>query len=157
MKKKTIIHDIAIVHIEDHQRIPKVVQFSKAKCVVFVDVKTEAENYVTISEEEIRTIVQKEERNKTPETKMAMNVSPLVDDDEIVYIEGVLTSKKKKSKFGQFVKIMGNNEHRSEISKGSKEIITPSVDLEDGIIKTKQNVIQDHLTNNKLIIGGKTF
>lgn len=81
----------------------------------------------------------------------------LVDDYQFIYIEGMLTSKKKKSKFGQFVKIMGNNEHQSEIYKGSKEIITPSVHLQDDIIKTKQNVIQDHLKNNKLIIGGKTF
>lgn len=73
--------------------------------------EVEAEKYVTISEEEIRTIVQKEKRNKTPKIKMAMNVSLPIDDEEIVYVEeDMLTSRKKKSKVGQSVKFMGNNE-----------------------------------------------
>jgi hypothetical protein len=32
----------------------------------------------------------------------------------------------------------------SESPKGSREIITPGVDLEDGIMKTKQNVIRNN-------------
>lgn len=74
-------------------------QSSKAKHVSFEDVKIddEAEKYVTISEEEIRTVVQKEKRNKIPKRKMATNVSRPDDDEDIVYVEKyMLTSKKKK-------------------------------------------------------------
>lgn len=69
----------------------------------------------------------------------------------------MLTSKKKKSKVGQSIKIIGNSEDQRESSKGKKEIITPGVGLEDDIIKTKQNSIRDHLGKNKLINGRKTF
>jgi hypothetical protein len=55
-KQRSIIHDTAIVHTGDQQRIHKVGQSSKAKHVSFEDVancKAEAEKYVTISEEEV--------------------------------------------------------------------------------------------------------
>lgn len=74
---------------------------------------------------------------------MATNVSLPVDDEEIVYLEeDMLTSKKNKPKIGQSVKIIGNSDDQSEDSKSRREIITPWANLENGIIKTKQNVIQ---------------
>lgn len=87
---------------------------------------------------------------------MAMNVYLPVDDEEIIYVKKyMLTSKKKEPKDSQSVKIVGNNEDQSESYKGNKKIIIVGVDLEDVIIKTKQNVILDHLRKNKLINGGK--
>ena len=73
---------------------------------------------------------------------MPKNVSLLVDDDEIASIEeNIITNRTKKQKITHSKKIMDNSEGPSENSKGSREIITPGADLEDGIIKTKQNVI----------------
>lgn len=52
---------------------------------------------------------------------MATDISLPVVDEEVVYQEeDMLTSKKKKSNVGQFVKDMDNNEEQSESSKGSK-------------------------------------
>ena len=120
--------------------------------------EAEAQTYVSINEEEVITIIEKEKRNKTPKWKILMDVSLPLDDEDIIYVEeDMLIGKKTKSKVGQSVKFMGNNEDQSESSKGSKEIIKPGVDLEDKIIKTKQNFIRDHLMKNKLINGGQTF
>ena len=44
-------------------------QYSKPKHVSFEDVEDEYENYVSISEEEIRAVVQKEKTNQTPKEK----------------------------------------------------------------------------------------
>jgi len=52
---------------------------------------------------------------------------------------------------------MGNSEDPSENAKGSREIITPRVDLEDGIIKTKQKSIRHQLTKTNLIEVGHRF
>ena len=40
---------------------------------------------------------------------------------------------------------------------GSREIITPSADLEDGIVKSTQNAIRDRLWRDKLANNGHTF
>ena len=52
---------------------------------------------------------------------------------------------------------MSSSEEQIESSKGSIEIITPSAELDNGIIKTKQNAIQSELRKNKLMFGGQTF
>ena len=52
---------------------------------------------------------------------------------------------------------MSSSEEQTESSYGSREIITPGAELEDGIIKTKQNAIRQELRKNKLICGGQTF
>ena len=132
-------------------------QYNKVKHVAFEDVEAEAKKYATISEE-IRTIVEKEKRNKTPKRKMAKDISLLANDEELVYQEeDMLTDKKKKSNLGQLVKVMSSSEEQTERSKGSREIITPGAELEDGIIKTKQNTIRSKLKKNKLICGGQTL
>ena len=41
--------------------------------------------------------------------------------------------------------------------KGRREIITPGVDLEDGIMKTTQNVIRNRMRMTKLVDDGHTF
>ena len=69
----------------------------------------------------------------------------------------MLTGKKKKSKVGQSIKSMGSSENQNKSSKGRIEIITLGLDLEDDIIKTKQNIIQHHLKKTKLIEGVHTL
>ena len=86
-------------------------QSSKPKHVAFEDVEHETENYDRISEEEIRTVVQKEKINQTPKIKMAKDVSLLPDDEELVYKRtDMLTNKTRKSNIGEPVKVMGNSE-----------------------------------------------
>ena len=97
MKKILIIRDIAIVQRGDQPRLTKVGQSNKPKHVSFEDVEDEAENYDRISEEEIRTVVQKEKTNQTPKRKMDKYVSLLRDDEELVYQKNdMLIGKKKK-------------------------------------------------------------
>ena len=64
---------------------------------------------------------------------------------------------RKKSKVEHSQVLITNSEDPSETSKENRETITPGANLEDGIIKTKQNVIRDHLRKNKLINGGKNI
>ena len=49
---------------------------------------------------------------------------------------------RKKSKVEDFEVVITNSQEPSETSKESREIITPGADLDDGIIKTKQNAIR---------------
>ena len=136
LKQISITHDIAIVQRGDQPRVTKVGQSSKPKHVSFEDVEHETKNYDRISEEEIRNVVKKEKTNQTPKIKMAKEVSLLPDDEELVYKKtDMLTNKKKKSNLVQPVKVMSSSEEQIESSKGSIEIITPGVELEDDIIK----------------------
>ena len=48
-------------------------------------------------------------------------------------------------------------ENQSEISGDSLEIITLGGDLDDGIVNTTQNSIQDQLQSDKLVHNGHTF
>ena len=111
LKQRSIARDIAIVQRGDQPRVTKVGQSSKPKHVSFEDVEHETENYDRISEEEIRTVVQKEKTNQTPKIKMAKGVSLLPDDEELVYKRtDMLTNKKSKSNIGEPVKFMSSNE-----------------------------------------------
>ena len=52
---------------------------------------------------------------------------------------------------------MDNSEGPSENSKSSREIITPGADLEDGVMKTKQNSIRHHLMKTNLFEDSRSF
>lgn len=73
----------------------------------------------------------------------------VLDNDENVM--------RKKSKGEHSEVLITNNQDLTETSRESREIITPGVDLDDGIIKTKQNTIRQNLTKRNLIEGGHTF
>ena len=66
MKQRSTIHNTAMVHVGDQQRIQMVGQSNKGKHVSLEDVavvtQAKAQKYVSISEEEVRTIVEKEKR-----------------------------------------------------------------------------------------------
>ena len=117
-------------------------QSSKPKHVSFGDVEHETQNYDRISEEEIRNVAQKEKTNQTPKRKIAKDVSLLPHDGELVYKRtDMLYNKTRKSNIGEPIKVVSSSEEQTESSNGSKEIITPGAELEDDIIKTKQNAI----------------
>ena len=85
MKQRSISHDITIVQWGDQPRVTEVGQSSKLKHVSFEGVEHETKNYDRISEEEIRTVVQKEKTNQTPKIKIAKDVSLLPHEGELVY------------------------------------------------------------------------
>ena len=100
---------------------------SKGKQVTFEDDEVEINNeaYVAITEDDIGT----EEGRKRPKVTMPKNKS----------VENVMT---KKSKVEYIEVVITSSQEPSETSKKSREIITPGADLDDGIIKTKQNAIR---------------
>ena len=158
LKQRAIARDTATVQRGDQPRVTKVGQSSKLKHVSFEGVEHETENYDRISEEEMRTIVQKEKTDQTPKRKIAKDVSLLPHEGELVYKKtDMLSNKTRKSNIGEPVKVVSSSEEQIESSYGSREIITPGAELEDGIIKTKQNAIRQELRKNKLILGGQTF
>ena len=106
----------------------------------------------------MRTIVKKEKTDQTPKRKIAKDVSLLPHEGELVYKKtDMLSNKTRKSNIDEPVKVMSNSEEKIESSHGSREIITPVAELQDGIIQTKQNAIRQELRKNKLILGGQTF
>ena len=156
LKQRAIARETATVQRGDQPKVTKVGQSSKLKHVSFEGFKHEIENYDRISEEEMRTIVQKEKTDQTPKRKIAKDLSLVPHRGELVYKEtDMLSNKARKSNIGEPVKVVSSSEEQIESSYGSREIITPGAELEDGIIKTKQNAIRQELRKNNLILGGK--
>ena len=48
-------------------------------------------------------------------------------------------------------------ENKSEISRDSLDIINLGGDLDDGVVNTTKNAIQDRLRTDKLVHNGHTF
>ena len=103
--------------------MPIVDKSSKVKHVTFEEeeVETKAEEYVAITEDEIRTDVRKEKTHKRPKVKMPKNVSILVDDENVTYLE---ENRRKKIKVGHSQNFKASSEDHSENSKERREIIT---------------------------------
>jgi hypothetical protein len=89
-----------------------------------------------------------------------------MDDDESIPIayeeiidldETHLNHKRKKINVDDIQEAIASLEYYSEIPKGSREIITPGVDLEDGIMKTTKNDIQNRMRMVNLVDDGHTF
>jgi hypothetical protein len=81
-----------------------------------------------------------------------------IDYEEIVNLnETHLNHKGKKTNVVDNEEVIINSEYYNEIPKGSREIITPGVDLEDNIMITTQNVIQNRSRMMNLVDGGHTF
>ena len=130
-KKNVVIHDATKLHPRDQKKKnPLVDKFSKCRQVTFEDdeVETNNEEYVVVTEDDIGT----KKSCKRPKVTLPKNKFVTVNDENVM---------KKKSKVEHFEVVITNNHEPSETSKESREIITPRADLEDGIIKTKQNSI----------------
>jgi len=122
-------------------------------------VEVEDEVDVIIGDNEVRTPLENEKRHRKQERRMSMDVYIPVNVKEIVNLEDtLLNDKRKKSNVvGHSKRIMGVTEDHSESSKGISEIITLGVDLEDGIVNTKQNAILNKLRKNNLVDKDYTF
>ena len=70
---------------EIRKKMPLVDKSSKGRHVTFEDeeVETDAEEYVAITEDDIRTDVRKEKSHKRPKVTMPMNVFVLVNDENV--------------------------------------------------------------------------
>jgi len=126
-KQNVVIDDATKLHPKDQKKRPLVDKYSKGKQVTFdgneVEIDTEA--YVVVTEDDIGT------------KKSCKRLKVTMPKNE--YVENVMA---KKSKFEDFEVVITSSQEHSETSKESREIITPGADLEDGIIKTKQNAIR---------------
>ena len=89
---------------------------------------------------------------------MADDDSIPIDYEEIVDLDEThLNHKRKKENVFDDEEVIVNSKYYNEIPKGSREIITPSVDLEDGIMKTTQNAIRNRLRTTNLVDDDYTF
>jgi hypothetical protein len=80
------------------------------------------------------------------------------DYEEIVELnETHLNRKKRKAKVVDEEESIVTFEYHDGSPRDSREIITPGVDIEYGIIKTTQYTIQDRLRRNNLVDEGHTF
>jgi len=125
-KQNVLIDDTTKLHRKDQKKMPLVDKSNKGRQVTFEDdeVETDSEAYVVVAEDDIGT----EKSCKRPKITMSKNKS----------VENVMT---KKSKVEDFEVVITSGQEPGETSKESREIVTPGADLEDGIIKTKQNSI----------------
>jgi hypothetical protein len=75
-----------------------------------------------------------------------------IDYEEIIDLDEThLNNKRKKTNVDNVQEAIISSEYYSESFKGNREIITPSVDLEDGITKTTQNAIQNRTRTMNLV------
>ena len=87
--------------------------------------------------------------------KRNMVDSASIPVEGIVDLGGTPSNQKRRRSVGAETNVITESE--SENSGGSREIITPGADLEDGIVKTTQNAIRDRLRRDKLVNNGHTF
>jgi hypothetical protein len=76
---------------------------------------------------------------------------PIDYEDIIDLDEKHLNHKRKKTNVDNVQEAIISSEYYSESPKGSREIITPDVDLENGIMKTTQNVIRNRMRTTNLV------
>ena len=141
-RQNVVIDDATKLHPKDQKKKTLVDKSSKGKQVTFDDneVETDSEAYVAVTEDDIGT----EKSRKRPKVTMPKNKS----------VENVMT---KKSKVEDLEVVITSIQEPSETSKESRETVAPGSNLEDGIIKTKQNSIRQNLTKRNLIDRGCTF
>jgi hypothetical protein len=81
-----------------------------------------------------------------------------IDYEEIIDLDEThLKHKRNKSNVVDDEEVIVNCEYYNESPKGSRKIITPGADLEDGIMKTTQNSIQNRLRTMNLVDYDHTF
>ena len=90
--------------------------------------------------------------------RLAGDDSIPIDYKEIIDLDEThLNHKRKKVNVDNVQESFISLKYYSEISKGIREIITPGVDLEDGIMKTTQNAIRNRKKMTNLVDYGHTF
>jgi hypothetical protein len=120
--------------------------------------ETPDEDVIEINANEVTSIPQKKTKQHKRKRGMANDDFIPSDYEEIVELDEThLNRKKRKAKVVDEEELIVTSEYHDGSPKGSREIITPGVDLEDGIIKTTQNTIRDRLRRNNLVDEGHTF
>ena len=83
-----------------------------------------------------------------------MDEGASIPDQQVVHLD-TPTSRRKMRR--QDVESNVSTGNQSEISGDSLEIINPGDDLDDGVVKTTQNFIEDRLWGGNLVQNGHTF
>ena len=76
-----------------------------------------------------------------------------IPDQQVVHLNTIVSRYKRR----QYVESNVIVENHSENLGDSLEIINLGGDLDDGVVKTTQNVIRDQLQKDKLVHNGNTF
>jgi hypothetical protein len=147
-KKKHKVMEVepARVDREEHERRKKNPHSRNPKRVTFENEETPNEDFVEIGPNEVITPSRKKNKQDKCKRVMVDDESIPIDYEEIIDLDEThLNHKRKKTNVDNVQEAIVSSEYYSESPKGSREIITPGVDLEDGIMKTTQNVIRNRM------------
>jgi hypothetical protein len=148
----------ARVDKEEHERRNKNPHSRNPKRVTFENEETPNEDFVEIGPNEVITPSRKKNKKDKHKRAMADDESILIDYEEIIDLDEThLNHKRKKTNVDNVQEAIISSEYYSESPKGRREIITPGVDLEDGIMKTTQNDIRNRMRKTKLVDDGHTL
>jgi hypothetical protein len=157
-KQRAMEVEDATKNREEQQRQNKSHHSRKDKRVAFEDMETPYEYFVEINANEVTSIPQKNTKQHKHKIGMVNDDFIPSDYEEIFELDEThLNCKKRKAKVVDEEEFIVTYEYHDGSPKGSREIITPGVDLEDGIIKTTQNTIRDRLRRKILADEGHTF
>jgi len=143
-KKKQRVTKVedAKVDIEEQERRKKIIHSREVRKVTFEHMETPNEDVVEISANEVITLSHNKNKQEKCKRTMPKDDSIPIDYEDIVDLDEThLNNKRRKSNVVDDEEFMVSYEYYNEIPKGSREIITLGVDLEDGIMKTTQNII----------------
>jgi hypothetical protein len=147
---------------EEHERRKKNPHSRNPKRVTFENEETPNECFVEIGHNEVITSSRKKNKQDKHKRTMVDEESIPIDYEEIIDLDEThLNHKRKKTNVDNVQEAIVSSEYYNEISnessKGSREIITPGVDIEDGIMKSTQNSIQNRMRRTNLVDDGHTF
>jgi hypothetical protein len=142
---------------KEHERRKKNLHSRNPKRVTFENEETPNEGFVEIDPKEVISPLKNNKQDKHKRVMFDDESIP-IDYEEIIDLDEThLNHKRKKTNVYNVQEAIVSLEYYSESSKGSREIITPGVDLEDDIMKTTQNSIQNRMRMKNLVDDGHTF
>jgi hypothetical protein len=157
-KHKVMEVELARVDIEEHERRKKNPHSRNPKRVIFENEETPNEDFFEIGPNKVITPSRKKNKQDKHKRVMDDDESIPIDYEEIIDLDEThLNHKRKKKNVDNVQQAIVSSEYYSESTKASREIITPGVDLEDGIMKTTQNVIRNRMRTKNLVDDGHTF
>jgi hypothetical protein len=157
-KQRVMEVEPARVDNEEHERRKKNPHSRNPKRVTFENEETPNEDFVQIDPNEVITPSRKKNKQDKHKRAMVDDESIPIDYEEIIDLDEThLNHKRKKTNVDNVQEAIVSSKYYSESSKGSREIITPCVDLKDGIMKTTQNSIQNRMRTTNLVDDGHTF
>jgi hypothetical protein len=158
-KKKHKVMEVepARVDKEEREKRKKNPHSRNPKRVTFENEETPNEYFFEIGLNEVITPHKKNKQDKRKRV-MVDDESIPIDYEEIIDLnETHLNHKRKKTNVDNVQEAIVSSEYYSDSPKGSREIITLGVDLEDGIMKTTQNAIRNRMRTTNLVDDGHTF